>query len=526
MMRNGYQHIVLDHYVSRFRSIFAERAERLRAINTREQALSYQADVRKAIDRAFSPRPRKTALNPRVTGVVERDAYRVENVAFESRPGCLVTANVYVPAQLTAPAPGVIGACGHSAEGKACDLYSAFAQRLALNGFVVLVYDPFNQGERDQYHALSERDAVKGCCAAHNMMGKQLELLGEFFGMWRVWDGVRALDLLLSRPDVDASRVGVTGNSGGGTLSEWLWAVDDRFTMAAPSCFVTSFANNLENELPADCEQYPPGVVGAGLDLADLMIARAPKPALLLGQTYDYFDRRGLRQAHEELRDFCTVLGQPDNAALFIGPQGHGYSVHNQEAMIEFFTRNAGLAAQRVKEPEDLGQAALTVTPDANVVAAGATPIYELIASKADHLRATRKPLTPEALKRTLSKLLGVAAERNVPHYRIPRPVGIASDLAARYAVETEGHIRAMLWKRLENRAHDNIRRRFANSRRDDRCGETAGDRSRAASDFSTYRHNARRQSPSEATSSPQPSGRKHSQRRARYERCRADARG
>ena len=71
------------------------------------------------------------------------------------------------------------------------------------------------------------------------MMGKQLELLGQFFGMWRVWDGIRALDYLLTRPEVDPSHVGVTGNSGGGTLTNWLWGAEDRFTMAAPGCFVT-----------------------------------------------------------------------------------------------------------------------------------------------------------------------------------------------------------------------------------------------------------------------------------------------
>ena len=455
MTRNGYQHMVLDHYVEKVRAVQEERRERLRGIRTRAQARAYQEQVRKAIARAFSPRPRKTALNTQVTGVLERPGYRIEKLTFESRPGCLVTGNLYVPEGLSGPAPGVIGACGHSEDGKACELYQGFCQRLVRNGFVVLIYEPFNQGERDQYYALSAREAVRGCCNAHNMMGKQLELVGEFFGMWRAWDGIRALDVLLERPEVDASRVGVTGNSGGGTLSEWLWAIEDRFTMAAPSCFVTTFLHNLENEIPADCEQYPPGVIGAGLELADLMIAGAPKPAMLLGQKHDFFDRRGLRTAYEELRRFYRVLGAEEDVDLFIGPQGHGYSAHNQEAMVGFFTRHAEIGkAIEVSETEALAEESLYATPKGNVVDAGARPIYTLIVEKADRLLAARKPLEPETLKRRVARLLNLSPQQEIPHYRVLRPVRAEGDMIARYAVETEGSIRTIVRKRLKTPAY------------------------------------------------------------------------
>ena len=450
MTQNGYQHMVLDHYVSKVRAMREERQARLDAVKTPADAQAYQEHVRLAIERAFAPRPDKTPLNTQVTGTIEREACRIEKLTFESRPGCLVTANLYLPADLDAPAPAVVAPCGHSNNGKACDLYSGFCQRLALNGFVALIYDPFNQGERDQYHELSDRDCVAGCCAAHNMMGKQLELLGEYFGMWRVWDGMRALDVLLERPEVDPTHVGVTGNSGGGTLSEWLWATEYRLTMAAPSCFVTTFLNNLENELPADCEQYPPGVMGAGLDMADFMIARAPLPALLLGQKYDYFDRRGLQTTHGEMRRVYDVLGAEDKAALFIGPQGHGYSIHNQEAMVEFFCRHAGMGEPvRISETEVIPDEELAATPDGNVIAAGATPIYTLIADKADRLAAQRQELSTDGLKQCLTGLLNLPAERPLCRYRIPRPVSAGGKVFARYAVETEGHIRAILRKRM-----------------------------------------------------------------------------
>ena len=453
MPRNSYPHMVLDQTVDRVRAIRASRHQRLARIRTRRQALAYQQEVRRAIRLAFAPWPRRTPLNPQVIGVVERPHHRIERILFESRPGCLVTAHLYLPRKLPdGPAPAVLGTCGHSNAGKLEPLYQEFCQRLARSGFVVLILDPFNQGERDQYWRLPDRSSVANCCHAHNMMGKQLELLGEWFGAWRAWDGIRALDYLLDRPEVDPTRVGLTGNSGGGTMTTWLWAVEERFTMAAPSCFVTTFLANLENELPADCEQYPPGVIGAGLEMSDFAIARAPEPVLLLGQTYDFFDRRGLREAHEEVRRFYELLGAPEeNSGLFIGPQTHGFSRHNQEAMVDFFVRHAGLERSvKVRRPEHLEADQLQVTPEGNSVAAGAVPIYELIAEKADALRKKRKKLAVGALKKRLAALLHLPARREVPHYRALRAGRIAECTCARYAVETEGSIRAILHKRLE----------------------------------------------------------------------------
>ena len=450
-MRKGYGHMVLDHYVGRVRQMHAERAQRLRALTTPEDALAYQSSVRAAIRASFGPQPPRTPLNAQVTGIIERPGYRIEKVLWESRPGFPVTGNLYLPRNLERPAPGVIATCGHSQEGKAEPLYQAFCQRLALAGLAALVYDPVNQGERDQYALLEERAAVAGCTSAHNMMGKQLELVGEFLGLWRAWDGIRALDYLLSRPEVDATRVGVTGNSGGGTMTTWLWPLEERFTMAAPSCFVTTFLHNLENELPADCEQYPPTVLGVGLEMADFLMARAPEPVLMLGQHYDYFDRRGHQEAYEEVRRFYEILGAPENVACFRGPHGHGYYLENQEAMVRFFAHHAHLDDTPPTEAiEPLEAPLLHVTPGGNVIRAGGRPIYELIAERAEELADARQILTPEALRTRLAELLHLPAQRPLPHHRNLRPVEIDERIYGRYAVETEGSIRAILRKLIQ----------------------------------------------------------------------------
>jgi len=448
--------MVLDHTVALVREIRRARAERLSRVVSPGEADAYRADVREAIQRAFSPWPEKTALRAQVTGKLDLPSCYVEKVTFESRPGYLVTANLYVPCDLKAPAPCVLGTCGHSATGKGFELYSAFCQRLAYAGFVVLIYDPVSQGERDQYYGTPYQEQIGLGVDAHNMMGKQLELLGENMALWRAWDGVRALDYLLSRPEVDVRHVGLTGNSGGGTMSTWLWAIEDRFTMAAPSCFVTTFLHNLENELPADAEQCPPGVIGAGLEMADFIIAGAPKPVLLMGQTYDYFDRRGLQAAYRDVSHVYRAYGvEEERVGLHIGPQGHGYSIHNQQAMVSFFCQQTGRPVVQVDEVESLDPSDLFAVPDGRVTAAGSTPVYELIAERARELSAHRPVLDEMALRENLVRLLGLSDDRStVPHYRVPRPVRDGGRVLARYAVETEGHIRAILWKTLSEPAH------------------------------------------------------------------------
>ena len=424
--------MVVDHYIQKLREMRRERKARLDAIKTPRQAHAYQEHVREAIARAFSPRPAKTPLNARVTGSHEIDVCRIENILFESRPGCFVTANLYLPhgANAKKPCPAILADCGHAENGKQADVYQAFAQRLAAAGFITLLIEPFNQGERDQYFKLPKalNTGLSGhCCAAHNMMGKQLELAGEFFGLWRAWDGIRGLDYLLTRPEVDPRHLGVTGNSGGGTMTTWDWAVETRLTMAAPSCFVTSFLSNLENELPADSEQYPPGVLGASLEQADFMIARAPRPAILLGQHFDFFDRRALREAHEEIKRFYKILGAPArNHELFIGPVGHGYSPHNQEAMVAFFCKHAGLPVRHLAAEKivDLKEK-LLVTPKGNVVAAGATPIFEQTAQIARNIDAQRRSagvLSPKALARSIRAVLNIALPGAKKSAALPHP--------------------------------------------------------------------------------------------------------
>ena len=120
MTRNGYGHMVLDYYVERLKDMRAKRRKILDGLKTREDAERYRDYVRSVIDSAFV-KPAKVALEPVVTGSVQCEGYRIEKVRITSRPGIWVTMSLYIPDGLAGKAPGVIAACGHALDGKACE---------------------------------------------------------------------------------------------------------------------------------------------------------------------------------------------------------------------------------------------------------------------------------------------------------------------------------------------------------------------------------------------------------------------
>jgi len=456
-MKNDYSHMMLDYFIRRTRALNQERKNILQNIKTKDQAEEYQSNVTQIIKKSFFPvMPEKTPLNPVITGTLKRKGYRIEKLLFESRPECLVSANLYIPENFEPPFPSVVAPCGHSAEGKAEPKYQEFSQRLVHNGFLVLIYDPFNQGERDQYTVLPKNSYLRrSCVVAHNMMGKQLQLIDEFFGSWRVWDGIRALDYVLTRQEADKKFLGVTGNSGGGTLTTWLWAVEPRFTVAAPSCFITPFLYNLENELPQDIEQNPPDILANRIELGDFFISRAPSSLILLGQKYDYFDIRGFNEICKEVEKFYDIFNAKENFEFFIGNNPHGYYSDAQKAMVSFFCKIAGKKHTKheieinIEKPETL-----FATEKGNVIKQGSKPIYIMIGEKVDEIEKNREKLSVHKMKVILKKLFGIPETIEIPHYRVLRPYSLKKKTIARYGIETEKEIWIILKKKVENSEH------------------------------------------------------------------------
>lgn len=131
-MLNRFPHMVQEFYVARVRQLEESREARKAAIQTPQQAEQYLTETRARIAECFGPLPPRTPLEPQITGVLERDAYRVEKVLLESRPEFYVTANLYVPKGRAFPLPGVVGTCGHSKEGKGAAVLDDRVHRVTL----------------------------------------------------------------------------------------------------------------------------------------------------------------------------------------------------------------------------------------------------------------------------------------------------------------------------------------------------------------------------------------------------------
>jgi dienelactone hydrolase len=455
---NRFPRMVQEYFVSRVRSIEQAALKKKAALKTRAQAEAYVREVREKIRACFGPLPEKTPLNPRVAGVFESDTYKIEKVIFESRPGFLVTSNLYIPKGRKFPLPGVVGTCGHMDNGKAGDAYQSFAQGLARLGYVVLIFDPIGQGERLQYPDERLRSRIGIGVREHLYAGNQQLLVGENFAFWRAWDGIRALDYLLTREEVDPRHIGLTGNSGGGTTTTWLCGLDQRWTMAAPSCFVTTFRRNLENELTADIEQYPPKVLAAGLDHDDFLAAMAPKPLIILAQEKDYFDARGVEEAYERLRRLYRLLGAEENISLFMGPTYHGYSQESREAMYRWFNR-ATKISNATTEPSlalEMDET-LWCAPRGQVAELKSRTVFSFAEEKSKALAKRREKLTEKALAQVVSGTLKIPSRGAAPDARILRrlsPRRYPKPECVTYAVETEPGIQALVYRLSDERLY------------------------------------------------------------------------
>src|SRR6185436_5862742 len=142
-----------------------------------------------------------------------------------------------------------------------------------------------------------------------SLIGVGALLVGRSTASYRIWDGIRAIDYLVSRADIDAKKIGCTGCSGGGTLTSYLMALDDRIYAAAPSCYLTSLEKLFATIGPQDAEQNITGQVAFGMEHADYLTMRAPRPTLMAVATKDFFDIGGAWTTFREASLIYSKLG-------------------------------------------------------------------------------------------------------------------------------------------------------------------------------------------------------------------------
>ena len=449
----AYSSMMLDYTVDNIRKLNADRDLKLAALKTKADAEAYVRGVREKIAAVFNIPQNRSVPESRCCGVVTKTDFKVEKIIYYSRENFPVTSNLYLP--LTpGKHPAVILVCGHSGEGKAAEAYQLAASNLARKGYAVLVIDPIGQGERWQFIGVEGAERISGSCTKeHTILGKKLRLCGEFFGSWRAYDAICGLDYLLSRPEVDSARVGITGNSGGGTMTTVVQALDSRFTMAAPSCYVTSWQRNFENEVIVDSEQMFPGILAAGCEMGDLILAYAPRPVILLGQKQDFFDERGLRETYERAKKVYELLGAGENLQFFIGPTYHGYSIENREAMYKFFNRHAGVDADGKESPDKVVLTAEeTYCVESGQVMTSLPECFtarDIILKQVEKLKLERAALSPAALKAELKNMLQIPDCFAEPYVRMLRTLYFKQEdgflIHSRFGIETEPGIMTTL---------------------------------------------------------------------------------
>jgi cephalosporin-C deacetylase-like acetyl esterase len=306
-------------------------------LKTPEDITAWQHRMKDVFRRELGEFPHRSPLHAQVTGHETRDGYKIEKLVFESQPRHYVTAILYLP-EAKPPYPGVLVPCGHSGEGKAYDSYQRMSILLAKNGIAALCFDPIGQGERLQI-LLDDKPNGIGSTVEHTLIDVSCIPLGTNTARYMIWDGIRALDYLTGRLDIDATRLGCAGNSGGGTQTAYLMALDPRIACAAPSCYITSMRKLLATIGPQDGEQNIHAQISEGMTHSEYVLMRAPSPTLICAATHDFFNIDGAWDTFRDAKRLYARFGVPERASLIETDAKHGYNAQLREATTAWMRR-------------------------------------------------------------------------------------------------------------------------------------------------------------------------------------------
>lgn len=400
---------------------YAGRSNRVQqAMQSVSSVQAYQQQLRASYRQLLGVLPEKTPLQPTVTGILRQDGYHIEKIIYQSFPKHHVTASLYVPAG-NGPFPGVLLFCGHEAEAKATPSYQQTAILFARQGFMVLMIDPVSQGERHQLTDSTGQPSTRGGTTEHTLLNTAAAMVGSSVAAYELWDNERGLDYLLSRKEVDTTRIGCLGNSGGGTQTAYFMAFENRIKVAAVCSYITTRERTFELSGPLDgCVQIP-NEGKYGLEITDYMHLLAPKPLLVLAGRYDFVDYTGAEQAYNEAKQCYTTLGAPERIELFTVDDGHGISQPKREAAARWFRR------WLYQDDKPVQEGALAVLPatalnctgsgELNNSISGEITLQQHFLQTATTLAARRmqfqRTVTKKAFTDTLQQLLGIHVRRN-----------------------------------------------------------------------------------------------------------------
>ena len=409
------------------------------SICTMGELKAKQAEWRKAWVEGIGGLPCvKTPLKAKEGPVVQCDGFTLQNVLFESLPGVYVVGHLALPSGGAAkpPYPAVLMPLGHSDAGILNPRYAAHFAMTARAGFAAFTWDPISQGERRQA-TKPKNDYTGNCSTEHTRLGARGWLVGWNFARFRIWDGIRAIDWLETRRDVDCSRLGVMGTSGGGTMSAYMQALDDRIKVAFPNCFVSSIREVFAERGCHDAEQFFWNQLGVGVNHAAMLMMGQPRVALATGSRYkDYFPHGGAVSTFATFSATASRLGLGGPFWHFHCGGPHGLPPSTRAAQVDWMRRcilgaepprhiaeyhaldvcgtDKDDPAGKVPLPFPEKAAFFTSTHQVRDLP-GFRSVYSLIAERADELASTRRPKTREELREIVRRRAAIRLLSDLP---------------------------------------------------------------------------------------------------------------
>lgn len=395
-----------------------QRAKAIDRIRTVAQAERREKWVRETMLKDLGGLPDYSGpLDPTITGRIRARGYIIEKVIYQSLPGFYITADVYRPSS-PGRYPAVLLQAGHTQEGKPED--QRMAANLALKGFVALCFDPIGQGEREQTYSRMKDGPLAGWSVPeHITAGAQARLIGEGLARYFIWDARRSIDYLASRPDVDPTRLGAAGCSGGGALTTFIGALDPRLKLVIPACYPSSFRLLFATGGP-DTEMVFPRLLASGLDTADFVELRPPTPWLLQATEHDeyHFSPAAVRLVYNEARKWYGIYGAQDSVGFFVGPGPHGMPLVSREAVYKWMLRylNGGRGDFHEQPVHMYDNHALLATATGHVQdLPGSRKLYQLML---DDFHCRERPESVAALQTELQNLK-IPTGHSAPEVRV-----------------------------------------------------------------------------------------------------------
>ncbi|MDR1699511.1 MAG: acetylxylan esterase [Prevotellaceae bacterium] len=333
------QNLFNNYLLGKIHEQYDSRTTLLNSLQTKAEAEKYALQKRQDYLELLGQMPERTELNPQTTGKLTGNGFVIEKVIYESFPKHYVTANLYLP-ETKGKHPAVLFLCGHSDNGKAEPEYQQAAQLLARYGFVVLVVDPVSQGERMQLTDKDGKPLERGGTTEHTLLNAGSLLVGESVPKYELWDNIRSLDYLVSRSEVDGGKIAVFGSSGGGTQAMFMMIADPRVKAGIVCSIFSQHERNFELEGASDGCRHLAFEGKKGLEIADQVIAFAPKPVLIMAGRNDFIDFEGVKRGFRQVSKIYDLLGAARNAELLATNDGHGVSKEKREKMTGFLLRH------------------------------------------------------------------------------------------------------------------------------------------------------------------------------------------